>query len=142
MIEQASKMSRNEVRRLQAAAERGDAQAQFVLANLYFRGNGVEQDTAKALRLLGQAADQGLAKAQLILASFYALGDGGVEQDMAKSMRLIGQAVEQGDAEAQSALAQNYASGYGVEVDTAKAAQLYEGSRWTCRPPGAGGQAG
>jgi len=43
---------------LLAAAERGAARAQFVLAGMHRNGEGVAQDHAEAMRWLGLAAEQ------------------------------------------------------------------------------------
>jgi len=96
---------------LEQLAAAGDADAQFALANFYAAGNGVAQDTAKALDLYGSAAAQGIAEAkQKVLGSY----NSGLEK-LAKA----------GDAEAQFALANFYATGDGVAQDTATAMDWY-----------------
>ena len=54
--------------RLRKAAEQGDASAQFNLGNLYFTGQGVPQDYAKAIEWFGKAAAQGHTEAKDSLA--------------------------------------------------------------------------
>ena len=61
-------------------AERGDAVAQFNLALMYYRGQGVRQDDKTALRWFRLAAEQGHAEAQLVLGAMY-YGGYGVSQD-------------------------------------------------------------
>lgn len=46
-----------------AAAEQGDAQAQFALGLSYFFGQGAEQSYPEAAKWYRKAAEQGLAKA-------------------------------------------------------------------------------
>ncbi len=46
-------------------AEKGDADAQFKLGNLYSDGDGVPQDDEKAVAWYLQSAEQGHADAQL-----------------------------------------------------------------------------
>ena len=51
-------------RRLQSLAAQGNADAQFELAVLLYRGRGGPEDLAEARRLFDLAAAQGLAAAQ------------------------------------------------------------------------------
>lgn len=53
--------------RWRKAADRGDANAQFCLANMYDSGQGVPQDYTEAARWYRKAAEQGHARAQFIL---------------------------------------------------------------------------
>ena len=69
-----------ELDELRALAEQGDAVAQFLLGAMYYRGRGVPQDYAEAVRWYRLAADQGAADAQGNLGIMYALG-WGVPQD-------------------------------------------------------------
>ena len=59
-----------------AAAEAGDAAAQYELARCYFTGAGVSPSLNKALEWLRKAAEQGYAEAQCNLAECYADGVG------------------------------------------------------------------
>ena len=61
---------------LRKAAEQGSADAQLELGVLYFNGNGVEQDTIKALEWYEQAADQGKAEAMHRIGGLYDIGCG------------------------------------------------------------------
>jgi TPR repeat protein len=63
-------------------AEQGDADAQYNLALMYERGEGVVQDYAAAVKWYTLAAEQGDADAQFLLGAMYALG-AGVVQDYA-----------------------------------------------------------
>ena len=49
------------------AAERGDADAQFMLGTFYENGEGVPQDYAEAVKWLRKAAEQGHAEAEMML---------------------------------------------------------------------------
>src|SRR6266481_3442143 len=69
-----------------ARAERGDADAQYSLANMYRQGQGVPRDDAESVRWLRKAAEQGDAKAQSGLAFMYYHGQG-VPQDYAATVR-------------------------------------------------------
>ena len=104
-------------------AEQGDAQAQFALANLYLRGNGVERDAAKALGLLTSSAASGYVQSALLLATLYQSGTG-VERDMAKAAEYYEMAAEKDSADAQVNLAVLYVQGQGVAQDYKKASRM------------------
>ena len=61
-------------------AEQGVVESQFMLGNMYFKGNGVEQNIEEALKWYGRAAEKGNAMAQLKLGFIYEDGKG-VPQD-------------------------------------------------------------
>ena len=52
-------------------AEAGDIGAQVVLGNMYFDGNGVNQDNAEAISWYRLAAEQGDTSTQERLGSYY-----------------------------------------------------------------------
>ena len=62
------------------AAEQGDANIQGQLGAMYLLGQGVPQDSAKALGWYSKAAEQGHANAQYDLGLMYSEGNG-VPQD-------------------------------------------------------------
>ena len=88
---------------LTKAAEQGFALAQYELALMYLRGEGVEQNMDKAIELLTKAAEQGFSPAQYKLVLMYLKGEG-MEQNMDKAIELLTKAAEQGHAPAQQAL--------------------------------------
>jgi TPR repeat protein len=57
-----------------APAQKGEARAQFSLALLYLRGQGVAQDTGEAMRWLRKAANRGDGEARLVLGDLYMKG--------------------------------------------------------------------
>jgi len=63
-----------ELTKLREAAEHGDAEAQYELAVMCQRGDGVPQNYHKAVRWYAKAAEQGNTQAQAWLYS--ALADG------------------------------------------------------------------
>lgn len=65
-----------------APARQGEARAQFSIALLYLRGQGVAQDTAVAIRWLRKAANRGDGEARLVLGDLYMKGP---PQDYVKS---------------------------------------------------------
>src|SRR5262249_15773284 len=58
------------------AAHLGHSRAQLCLALAYEQGDGIEQDTGKALHWAAVAADQSLAEAEFVVGCFYAVGVG------------------------------------------------------------------
>lgn len=106
-------------------AEAGNADAQSSLGSMYFDGNGVPKDAAKAVEWYQKAAAQGSASAQHLLGSIYLRGKD-AHYDAAKAVELIQKASAQGNAEAQSKLGWMYDSGVGVPKDAAKAVDLFQ----------------
>jgi len=76
----------------QPLADRGDAWAQYGLGVLYHKGQGVEQDHAKALEWYHKAAQQDHPDAQEKLAMMYLQGDG-VEKDEDKGYEWFGKSM-------------------------------------------------
>ena len=107
-----------------------DAPAQYRLGNKYNNGDGVPQDSAKAVEwllkaaeLYRKAAEQGDADAQFSLGGMYEHGEG-VPKDSAKAVEWYRKAAEQGDALAQITLGLIYETDEGVK-DSAKALEWY-----------------
>ena len=66
----------NDIARIKARADKGDASAQFILGLRYANGQGVAQDYAEAAKWYRKAADQGYASAQFLLGVMYDEGRG------------------------------------------------------------------
>jgi TPR repeat protein len=101
-------------------AEAGDARAQALLGQIYYRGRGVGTDDREAANWFRRAADQDNATAQFFLGGMYDEGRG-VPQDYHESARWYQRAAEQGDGQAQYNLGLAYARGEGVEQNLVKA---------------------
>lgn len=100
-----------------AAAERGDANAQFNLGLCYDKGKGVAKNSAEAVKWYSKAAAQGHTDAKLNLEkSDYAVG---IEFQKNKA------SAERGDADAQYKVGLCYAEGKGVEKDVLEARKWY-----------------
>ena len=106
------------------AAEKGDAVAQLNIGLMYYKGQGVEQDYAEAVKWYRKSADQGDVTAQWYLGLMYYNGQG-VEQDYAEAVKWYSKAADQGDADAQNNLGVCYANGQGVQLDYEMAVSLY-----------------
>ena len=80
-------------------AEQGEAGAQFNIAGMYGRGEGVPQDYVKALMWFRKAAEQKHADAQFNLGIMYDQGQG-VPQDYSEAHKWYNLAAAQGDKDA------------------------------------------
>jgi TPR repeat protein len=105
---------------LAAEAESGDPQAQYRLGMAYFKGAGIERDSALALKWIQRAADQGYGQAQYTLGAMHHAGRGAL-QSFPLALKWFEQAAQQNHAEAQYSLGSMYRSGQGVPVDKSKA---------------------
>ncbi|MGN0884524.1 MAG: caspase family protein [Candidatus Spyradosoma sp.] len=93
-----------QIREWRAAANRGEAWAQYNLGLCYKFGNGVEKDLREAVRWFRRAAEQGDAQAQFNLGACYANGEG-VEEDLFEAWHWFSLAADQGYSNAKEALA-------------------------------------
>lgn len=84
-------------------AESGNAKDQLGLARMYYNGDGVTKDDAKAAEWYEKAAGQGNAFAQYNLGMMYAKGEG-VSRDPAKAAEWWHKAAAQGNEAAQESL--------------------------------------
>ncbi len=108
-----------------AHAKAGDATAQFNLAALYARGDGVPQDFGSAAAWFAEAAASGNAVAQFDLAVMYERGLG-VGQNMTEAILWYRRAAEHDYAPAQYNLALALVEGRGVRPDAIAAAHWYQ----------------
>ncbi len=107
------------------AAERGDATAQFELAEAYRTGEGVPVNLTEALRWYQAAAEQGDPSAQNNLGSMFFNGMG-TDPDQQVAVTWYRLAAEKGEANAQYNLALRYRDGSGVEQDDGEAVRWLE----------------
>ncbi len=105
-------------------SEQGNADAQYTLGFMYFKGQGVTQDYAAALKWYRKAADQGNASAQLNLGILYQ-GGHGVAEDYAAAVKWYRKAAAQGSTVAQINLGVMYEDGQGVTQDYVQAHMWY-----------------
>ena len=111
-------------RTLAAAAEQGDAEAQFKLGEMFEYGRGVRQDDEEAVKWYRLAAEQGHASAQFNLGFMYKEGRG-VRQDDEEAVKWYRLAAEQGHANGQNNLGWMYKEGRGVRQDDEEAVKWY-----------------
>ena len=99
---------------IKIAADQGDAQAQYDMGRMYEEGQGVKQDSTKAMQCYLKAAEQGHAKAQYELGLMYSKlpPNKKNEEEAIKWIQLamegFRQAAENGDAESQCRLGEIY----------------------------------
>jgi len=105
---------------LEQMAER-DPRAAYDLGLRYFRGDGVRQDSYKALTWMRSAAERGHLGAQMALGRFYLTGLEEMGPDPGEAEKWLSIAASRGDKEAKSLLAE------------ASAARKTEESEWKWR---------
>jgi len=111
-----------------AAAERGEAEAQFQAARAYLRGEGVSKDVNKAFALMKAAADQGHADAIGGLGYFYS-GGIAVAKDETQAAEWFRKGAAKGSAKARLNLGKYLIEGKGGSGADAKQVRD-EGLQW------------
>jgi TPR repeat protein len=96
-----------------------------ILGILYYNGEGVARDYAKARDFFKKAADKGDGSAMSNLASLYLNGQG-VARNRAKALEFFKKAADMGEALGMTNLGLIYENGLGVPRDYAKARDWYE----------------
>jgi localization factor PodJL len=109
---------------LRAAANAGDAAAQYELATRLFEGRTMTRDLGQSALWFEKAALQELAPAQYRLGSLYEKGVG-VARDTARAKTLYQRAADRGNIRAMHNLAVLYAEGADGKPDYAAAAQWF-----------------
>jgi TPR repeat protein len=109
---------------LKTLAEKGDADAQFKVALLYYGGRGVPRDYLEALTWFKKAARQGNPYAQYNAGYMYEKGEG-TPQDYVEAANYYRRAAGQGNRVAQYTLGYMYEKGQGVLPDEVHALMWY-----------------
>jgi TonB family protein len=112
------------IKSLIKAAEQGDAESQFKLAEAYLVGSGINRDYVEALKWFWKAAEQGDAEAQFHLGLLYGYGEG-VLRDNVESAKWLCRAAEQTGASAQFFLGLRYLQGNGVSQNYEEAVKWF-----------------
>jgi TPR repeat protein len=114
------------VESLQAAADKGDPSAKYLLAESYLTGRGLPaKDVQRAVELAQEASDAGDSRAMNLLGDCYAHGTG-VTQDFARAFQLFARASAMGNTQALGNLGVLYMTGRGVAANPKKGAELFE----------------
>ena len=106
------------------AAEKGDAESQYGMGQLYANGYGVPLDDSQALKWYMQAAEQGHGEAQCALGVMHANG-WGVPMDEAEAMKWYVRAAENGVTDAQINLGTMYQNGFSIEQNKVEALKWF-----------------
>ncbi len=106
------------------SANRGDAEGQYFLGQLYAQGRGAPQDFAKAALWFGESASQGYSHGQFALGYLSEHGRG-VSKDQSNALKWYGLAADQSLAMAHNNVGLMYEEGRGVRQDYAQAHMRY-----------------
>ena len=128
-----TKLTPKQIAELKTKAAKGDAEAQFGLAQAYSRGDGVPEDEGESFKWTTRAAENGHAKAAYELAVAYRYGERfGVTTNAPLALRWLTAAADRGLVEAQTELASSYSDGgppgtlsWGTPKDLVEAANWY-----------------
>lgn len=96
---------------LQPLAEAGDPAAQYYVAHMYEKGDGVAKDAGRTLEWYRRSAEQGYARAQYKLAIGYAQGWPGLAKDEDEARQWLLKAAAGGSSSAQRVLGNAYERG-------------------------------
>jgi len=109
------------------AAERGDAEAQFITGGMLYQGQGTDPDRRGGFKWLLKAAEQGKVTPEslAIIGAMYLRGSA-VPQNFLEAKRWLTDAADKGNLAAQNDLAYLYYNGLGGERDYTRALELYE----------------
>lgn len=107
---------RTAVKLLRPLVDQGNADAQDILAIMYYVGQGLPQNRAEAIRLYRLAAEQGNAHAQDALGFAYQNGVG-VHRDVGEAAKWFRKSADQDNLDAQFNLGEMYELGEGVPPD-------------------------
>ena len=88
-------------------AEQGNAEAQFILGKMYWKGQGVLKDPDQGVKWFKASAAQGNADAQFFMGSYYLLP----HRDIAEGVKWLRLSAEQGNKDAQWLLGKAYNAG-------------------------------
>ena len=106
------------------SAEFGNAEAQRLLGDCYFWGEGIREDKQEAVKWFRLAAGQGDASAQRMLGDCYFFGNG-IREDKQEAVKWFRLAAGQGDASAQRMLGDCYSLGEGIREDKQEAVKWF-----------------
>lgn len=106
-------------------AEKGDAEAQHVLAYLFQHGIGIPKDVTESLKWATLSANQGYVNAQRFMGSIYQKGSG-VPVNYPEAIKWFKLASAQNDIDSQVTLGSLYFNGEGVQKDYVEALTWYK----------------
>ncbi|MFI3287112.1 MAG: tetratricopeptide repeat protein [Rikenellaceae bacterium] len=110
---------KSDFKALMRKADRGDAEAQFAVAECYEEGYGVTEDDYKAFKWYKKSAENGYTRAMHALAECYYDGEG-ISRNYSNALKWFTEAAEEGYAPSQYELGCMYYDGKGVSRDRDK----------------------
>ncbi|WP_104760485.1 tetratricopeptide repeat protein [Helicobacter cetorum] len=112
------------------SADNGNAEASFVIAMMYAKGEGKAKDKNKAYDYLLEASIKGSGFACAELGTYYYYGskEYAIERNYARALNYFNKAIDRGNIEAYESLGKMYLDGNGVERNVSKAIKYYEKS--------------
>jgi TPR repeat protein len=117
-----------EVKALKKAAEEGDVQAQYDLAERYDSGNGIEYNSQKAVEWWKKAAENGHQEAKYTLGRSYQYGWNGIKKDPKRAFEIYKELAELGNKKGQYRLGKCYQKHIGCEKNYELAVKWYRQS--------------
>lgn len=109
---------------LRKLAEKGNAEAQMLLGNAYFRGTGINKSPEEAVYWYRKAAKQGHTQAQTNLGVMHKFG-WGTKKNTTKAVKWFHKAARHNNGQAQNYLGNMYFSGDSVAQDVPRAIKFY-----------------
>jgi TPR repeat protein len=103
------------------ACDANEAKSCSVVGNMYFKGEGVKQDFARAAKPLEKACNQGEIRSCTLLGLLYERGDG-VAQNISQALAVYQKACHSGDPMS----CKNLATLYEKELNGVKAVTFYQ----------------
>lgn len=124
-VEQAKDPKVENFNKIKSLADKGAADAQFIVGRHYELGLIVEKNLEEAFKYYTRAAEKKLATAQRSLGICYEFGRG-VEKDPIEAVKWYRLAADQGSPYAQFNLGQCYELGTGIEQNLEEAIKYYK----------------
>ena len=110
---------------LYTAADAGEADAEALLGQIYYNGQGTTAVLSESLKWHTLAAEHGNADSQFDMGLFYAMGEG-VAKDEKKGFEYFEKAAAQGHVQGIATIGKLYFQGHGVKEDRQKAIECFE----------------
>ena len=117
-------LGQEDLQKLRIEAEKGNAEAQYILGTYLFSGEKIKEDRSAAVKLFEKSAEQGYVKAQRKL-GMCLCGGYGIKKNIAEGLKWLSKAEKQGDAIAAFSLGGRYFYGDGVEKNVDLAAMYF-----------------
>lgn len=120
---------------LEAMVDANKERAKIILADLLAKGEGVEQDRERSIKLLESAADTGSVHAMFVLCDHYDGRQNPADADPEKALQYLRRAADLGNETGAESLADRIVAGRAAEQCTpeevAEIERLYEASHYT-----------